>query len=59
MVVRALPLACALAARGHRVTLLLPPWQNPEDSGRVWEENGVRVENISLPPRVPVLFHLL
>ncbi len=59
MAVRALPLARALAARGHAVTVLLPPWQNPEDAGRCWEESGVTVENIALPPRIPVLFHLL
>nr|HID12861.1 hypothetical protein [Anaerolineae bacterium] len=71
MVVRALPMAQALAARGHTVTLLLPPWQNLEDAGRCWEENGVTVENISLPrwgragegaslpPPIPGLFHLL
>lgn len=59
MSVRARPLARALAARGHAVTLLLPPWQNPQDAGRCWEEAGGRVENISLPPRVPLLFHLL
>jgi glycosyltransferase involved in cell wall biosynthesis len=59
MGVRALPMAEALAARGHDVTLLLPPWQNPEDSGRTWEEEGVTVENIALPPRLPGLFHLL
>lgn len=59
MAVRALPMARALAGRGHAVTVLLPPWQNPEDSGRCWEEVGVRVENVSLPPRVPGLFHLL
>mgnify|MGYP005848552289 FL=1 len=58
MSVRALPLARALAARGHAVTLLLPPWQNPQDAGRCGEEAGVRVENIPLPPRVPLLFHL-
>lgn len=58
MSVRALPMARALAARGHVVTLLLPPWQNPEDAGRCWEDGGVRVENIPLPPRVPLLFHL-
>ncbi|MCS7284070.1 MAG: glycosyltransferase family 4 protein [Anaerolineae bacterium] len=59
MAVRALPLARALAARGHRVTVLLPPWQNPEDAGQVWEENGVRVENIPLPPRTPLVSHIL
>jgi glycosyltransferase involved in cell wall biosynthesis len=59
MSVRALPMARALATRGHGVTVLLPPWQNPEDSGRCWEEDGIAIENISLPPRTPGLFHLL
>jgi glycosyltransferase involved in cell wall biosynthesis len=59
MGVRALPMAKALVARGHAVTMLLPPWQNPEDAGQCWEEDGVAVENIHLPPHVPVLFHLL
>ena len=59
MSVRALPMAQALVARGHTVTMLLPPWQNPEDAGRCWEEDSVRIENISLPPRLPLLFHAL
>ncbi len=58
MSVRALPLARALAARGHTVTLLLPPWQNPEDAGKVWESDGVYVENMSLPRGIPGWFHL-
>jgi len=59
MSVRALPMTKALAARGHAVTMLLPPWQNLEDAGLCWQEDGVAIENISLPPRVPGLFHLL
>ncbi len=59
MSVRALPMAKALAAHGHVVTMLLPPWQNPEDAGRSWEEDGVVIENILLPPGIPGLFHLL
>ncbi len=59
MSVRALPMAKALAARAHTVTVLLPPWQNPEDAGQCWEEDGVAVENIHLPPHIPGLFHLL
>lgn len=58
MAVRALPMARALAARGHQVTVLLPAWQNPEDAGQGWETEGVTVENIPLPPRVPLIFHL-
>lgn len=59
MSVRALPLAKALVARGHRVALLLPPWSWPEHSGQKWEEDGVTVENVALPPGFPLLWHLL
>jgi glycosyltransferase involved in cell wall biosynthesis len=56
---RALPMARALAARGHRVDIILPPWDCPDDSGREWEEEGVGMHHIALPPRFPLLFHLL
>lgn len=59
MAVRALPMARALVARGHQVTLLLPPWSWPQDAGRSWIDAGVRVVNIHLPSRLPVLFHVL
>jgi glycosyltransferase involved in cell wall biosynthesis len=59
MRVRALAMGKALAARGHRVTMVLPPWQNPEDGGQRWREDGVTVENIPLPLGVPGLFHVL
>ncbi len=57
MAVRARPLAKALVRRGHTVTLLLPPWQNPEDAGRQWKEEGVRIENVPLPFGLPGYFH--
>ncbi len=56
---RALPMAKALAVRGHQVDIILPPWDCSEDGGREWEEEGVGVHNIALPPRFPLLFHLL
>ncbi len=59
MAARALPMARALAMRGHAVTMLLPPWSNPEDSGRVYDEGTVRIENIDLPPRRPLAFDVL
>jgi len=59
MSVRALPLAKALVARGHRVDILMPPWSCPQDSGREWEEDGVGIHNITLPPRLPLLWHLI
>ena len=54
---RALPLARALAARGHRVVLTMPPWHTPAEAGRAWEEGGVRLEYVSLGPGVPGLRH--
>jgi len=54
---RALPLARALVIRGHEVTLLLPPWQNPEDAAQSWEDAGVWIENLPLPAGVPGWFH--
>ncbi|MBE7552368.1 MAG: glycosyltransferase [Anaerolineales bacterium] len=56
---RALPLAQALARRGHQVTMLIPPWDDPQRAGQSWEEGGVRVVNVTLPPRWPLLFHIL
>lgn len=49
MTYRALPLGRELAARGHDVTLIVPPWDHPEDAGRSWKDAGVRVLNIALP----------
>ncbi len=59
MSVRALPLAQALAGRGHEVTLLLPPWDCPEDSGRCWFEGPVCIEHITLLPAFPLLGRLI
>ncbi len=42
---RILPMATALSRRGHAVTILIPPYDNPAESGKVWEHEGVRVEN--------------
>jgi glycosyltransferase involved in cell wall biosynthesis len=59
MSVRALSLAKALVRRGHQLTLLIPPWDDPGRAGQSWQDEGVRVVNLGLPPRVPLLFHLL
>src|SRR5574341_263560 len=53
---RALPMAQALAARGHSVTLLVPPWADPADAGRAREAAGLRVVHVALPPKLPLLF---
>jgi glycosyltransferase involved in cell wall biosynthesis len=54
MAVRALPLAQALTARGHTVAMFLPPWSYPQDAGRVYEEDGVRIENVAIAPRAAI-----
>lgn len=59
MAVRALPLAKALTRRGHTAALFLPPWSFPQDAGRVWEEAGVRIENVTILPRAQIPFRLL
>ncbi len=43
---RALPLAQALARRGHAVTLLAPPWDWPADAGRCEQMGGVEVVQV-------------
>ena len=46
---RAFLIARSLVRRGHQVTILLPPYDNPAESGRSWEADGVRLENMVLP----------
>jgi glycosyltransferase involved in cell wall biosynthesis len=55
---RALPMAKILVARGHSVTLLIPPWDYPADAGREWEDEGVHVINVLLPSGWPLVSHL-
>ena len=45
---RAFFIARALARHGHRVTVLMPPYDNLDDSGRIWEQDGVRLENMTM-----------
>ena len=59
MVARALPLARALARRGHQVCLTLPPWDSPEDAGREEVVDGIPVLYTRLPPALPGLRHPL
>jgi hypothetical protein len=46
--VRALQLAEALVARGHGVTILVPPWDDPASAGQTFEQNGVLVRQLPL-----------
>ncbi|MCS6772659.1 MAG: glycosyltransferase family 4 protein [Thermoflexales bacterium] len=45
---RMMPIATALARRGHVVHVLIPPYDNPSYSGRRWQQDGVAIENMRL-----------
>lgn len=48
---RVLPMARAVAARGHDVSVVIPPYDDPSDAGRSWEDRGVQVETLPLHRR--------
>jgi glycosyltransferase involved in cell wall biosynthesis len=50
---RVLPLARALAERGHRVTVLVPPYDNPDESGVQLDFGGAKVASLRVDGRVP------
>lgn len=43
---RTLPLAQQLVARGHQISILIPPWDSPEDAGASWSEGGVPLQHV-------------
>ncbi len=50
VIARMIPLAAELQGLGHRVTIIAPPYTNPEDSGKTEIVRGVTVRNITLGP---------
>jgi len=44
--VRMLPIAKALRRRGYDVSIVVPPYDNPAESGREYEVEGVKVYNV-------------
>ncbi len=55
--VRAFFAARALVKRGHRVTILVPPYDNLADSGCEWTQDGVRLVNMTIrrvTPTTPI-----
>lgn len=45
---RTLPLARTLATHGWQPTVLIPPWDTPQDAGRRWQDGAVEVVNVPL-----------
>src|ERR1700747_2057030 len=54
--VRAFPLAVELVNRGHEVAIFLTPYDNPAESGRKLELEGVRIVNVDVGEK-PALRH--
>jgi glycosyltransferase involved in cell wall biosynthesis len=54
---RLLPIARRLARDGHKVLVLLPPYDDPRQSGRRTSANGVPVFCVPLGPGPPALSH--
>lgn len=54
---RVLPLARALAARGHAVRVVVPPYDWPAHSGRCWQDGGCQVINVATPSRLSPAGH--
>lgn len=50
---RTLPLARRLVAGGHKATILIPPWDSPQDAGTVEERDGVQLEHLPLRGGIP------
>lgn len=48
VIARMIPLAAGLQDLGHKVTIVAPPYTNPEDSGKTETVRGVKLRNISL-----------
>jgi glycosyltransferase involved in cell wall biosynthesis len=45
---RTLPLARELVATGQRATVIIPPWDSPEDANTTGDDLGVAVEQVEL-----------
>ncbi len=50
VIARMLPLATELQQLGHRVTIVAPPYTNPEASGKSEVVSGVLLRNVTLGP---------
>lgn len=55
VIARMVPLAAELQSLGHEVTIVAPPYTNPEDSGRTETVRGVPIKNITLGPTNKVI----
>jgi glycosyltransferase involved in cell wall biosynthesis len=50
---RTLPLAREMNRLGHSASILVPPWDSPQDSGKLIIHNGVMLEHVALSGGLP------
>jgi glycosyltransferase involved in cell wall biosynthesis len=55
VIARMVPLAAELQRLGHQVTIVAPPYTNPEDSGKTEVVSGVMLRNVVLGPKQKAL----
>ena len=56
---RTLPIAKKLAEKGHDVYLVIPPFDNPSDSEKLYEIENVKICNVKISYTIPFIKHLL
>ncbi|HEY3290354.1 MAG TPA: glycosyltransferase family 4 protein [Anaerolineae bacterium] len=56
---RMLPMAEALANRGHQVTILVPPYDYPTDSGKCYQVGQVTIENLNVDTHTSQFFNYM
>ncbi len=52
---RTLPLARVLATLGYQPSILIPPWDSPQDAGRRWVDGGVEMVNVDVAGGLPAI----
>ena len=56
---RTLPMAKEVVSRGHRATIVVPPWDTPADSNTRLEKNGVRIIQVEMSGGLPLIWRRL
>lgn len=57
--VRALQMAKALKARGHEIKIILPPYDNLDESGKEYKVDGINIYNVNIPRSTLFITHFL
>ena len=56
---RTLPMARQVVAAGHRATIVVPPWDTPEESNTRSEHGGVRIVQVETSGGLPLIWRRL